>query len=102
MTDRTGIEQAMKLLAKATSTDSDPEAIALVEHVYRLLAKLITEDDLSRGETTFGLSRRERRLISDRRAVTGSQPVTNRGSGELYFEMITTRSLASCGLDLYL
>jgi hypothetical protein len=63
----------MQLLAKAESTDADAEAVALVERSYRLLAEVITQHDLEQGETVFGLRRRERRLLRDRRAERRSR-----------------------------
>lgn len=67
--DRADIERAVKLLAKAASTDSDAEAIALSEHSYRLLARVITSYDVdNRHDARFGAPGRERRLLKDRRA----------------------------------
>ena len=58
------VQTAAKLLAKAQSTTSDPEAIALVERSYGLLARAITAYDL---EHDHGPRRRERRRLPDRR-----------------------------------
>jgi hypothetical protein len=75
--DRTGIEQAAKLLAKAASTDSDAESIALCERSYRLLAQAITAWDVENGQFTFGPEHggRERRLVPDRRAPRVVHPL---------------------------
>jgi hypothetical protein len=64
----------MALLAKAQSTDAQPEAAALVERSYRLLAELITQHDQEQGETLFGPRRRERRFLRDRRGDRRGQP----------------------------
>jgi len=45
--DRSGIRRAAKLLAKAASTDSDDEAIALTLRSYSLLADAINAYDLA-------------------------------------------------------
>ena len=45
--DRSGIKTAARLLAKAESTDSDYEAIALAERSYSLLADTINAYDLA-------------------------------------------------------
>jgi hypothetical protein len=66
--DRPTIQKVAKLLAKAESTDSEPEAIALVEKCYGILAQLLTEHDAaSRVESPAGPRRRERRRLFDRR-----------------------------------
>jgi hypothetical protein len=66
--DRSGIKMALRLLAKAESTDSDPEAIALVERSYSLLADTINAYDLVVAQQS-GPRRRERRRIFDRRSA---------------------------------
>jgi hypothetical protein len=68
--DRSGIKTAARLLAKAESTDSDHEAIALAERSYSLLAETINAYDLA-VESQGGLfaRRRERRRLRDRRSV---------------------------------
>ncbi|HUY22927.1 MAG TPA: hypothetical protein VMV22_11395 [Acidimicrobiales bacterium] len=58
------VQTAAKLLAKAQSTTSPPEAIALVERSYGLLARVITAYDQAND---CGPRRRERRLLPDRR-----------------------------------
>lgn len=65
--DRSGIARAAKLLAKAVSTDSEAEAIALSLRAYSILA-----DNLNAFEaaTTPEPRRRERRRLRDRRAVS--------------------------------
>ena len=73
--DRSGIEKATRLLAKAGSTDSDDEAIALALRSYALLAETINAYDLAREGPPKGARRRERRMLSDRRSAM-------RGSGE--------------------
>jgi hypothetical protein len=61
------VQTAVKLLAKAQSTTSDYEAIALVERSYALLAQVITAYDLE-NDTVGGASRRrERRRLRERR-----------------------------------
>ena len=67
--DRKNMELAANLLAKALRTDFDPEAIALLEKSYSLLAKVITAYDDSVGPASPGGRRRERRLLRDRRAT---------------------------------
>ncbi len=66
--DRTTLATAAQLLAKASSSTVDAEAVAFVEKTYRLLAQVITDYDVSCGATDFGPRRRERRLLRDRRA----------------------------------
>jgi hypothetical protein len=65
--DRPTIQKVSKLLAKAESTDAEPEAIALVEKCYGTLAQVLTAYDATRGETATGGRRRERRRLFDRR-----------------------------------
>jgi hypothetical protein len=76
--DRAAIDQVAKLMAKATSTDYDAEAVALVERAYSLLAGVLSHYDQVSG--TAG--RRERRLIKDRRRgrrdrVYGERPAAS-------------------------
>jgi len=59
---------AVKLMAKAQSTDSDAEAIALVEKSYQLLAGIIAAVDGEARPVTPSPRRRERRYLRDRRA----------------------------------
>ncbi len=59
------VQTASKLLAKAQSTTSDPEAVALVERSYALLAQVINEYDDAEG--AGGPRRRERRRLQERR-----------------------------------
>lgn len=64
-TDRRDVGRAAKLLAKAESTDSPEEAVALALRAYSLVA-----DWLNTCEGTLpGLRRRERRLLRDRRSL---------------------------------
>ena len=76
--DRSGITTAIRLLAKAESTDSDDEAIALTLRSYSLLAQVMNTYDLADGGAPRGARRRERRLLSDRRATA----LTSHDSGE--------------------
>ncbi|MGC8511921.1 MAG: hypothetical protein ACP5P1_02630 [Acidimicrobiales bacterium] len=69
--DRTRLDRALRLLAKAESTQSCEEAVALAQKSYRLLAEMINLYEESSGTTRIGLRRRERRLLNDRRR---SQP----------------------------
>jgi hypothetical protein len=79
--DRATIEKVAKLLAKAESTNSEPEAIALIEKCYRMLAEVINEYDQRSGDAN-GPRRRERRHLFDRRrsrtptAARPNDPVT--------------------------
>ncbi|MGO9582850.1 MAG: hypothetical protein ACLP36_08590 [Acidimicrobiales bacterium] len=66
--DRSAIRMATKLLAKAESTDSDEEAVALAVRSYTLLAEAINAYDLTHEEPS-GRRRRERRRLWDRRSV---------------------------------
>jgi hypothetical protein len=78
--DRTRLDRASRLLAKAESTHSCEEAMALAQKSYRLLAEMINLYEESFGATRVGLRRRERRLLIDRRRAqpapepTGSPP----------------------------
>ncbi len=65
--DRSNLELAAKLLAKAQDTTFDAEAAALTEKAYRLLADVLNayENEL---ESTGAPRRRERRYLRDRRA----------------------------------
>jgi hypothetical protein len=62
---RATVETAAKLLAKAQSTTSDEEAMALVERCYELLARVINAHDEANPVT--GQRRRERRRLAERR-----------------------------------
>ncbi len=61
------VQTAAKLLAKAQSTTSDHEAIALVERSYRLLAKAINAYDAQYDNGAGSPRRRERRRLHERR-----------------------------------
>jgi hypothetical protein len=61
------VQTAAKLLAKAQSTTSDHEAIALVERSYRLLAKAINDYDAQYDNGAGSPRRRERRRLHERR-----------------------------------
>ena len=58
------LDTAVKLLAKAQSTPSEHEAIALVERSYGLLAQVINAYDAAHDA---GPRRRERRRLLERR-----------------------------------
>ena len=61
------VQTAAKLLAKAQSTTSEYEAIALVERSYGLLAQVINEFDLEHDGSPGAGRRRERRRLHERR-----------------------------------
>jgi hypothetical protein len=61
------VQTAAKLLAKAQSTTSEYEAIALVERSYGLLAQVINEFDLEHDGSPGSGRRRERRRLHERR-----------------------------------
>jgi hypothetical protein len=61
------VQTAAKLLAKAQSTTSDHEAVALVERSYSLLAQVITAYDEQHPTGPGGARRRERRRVNERR-----------------------------------
>ena len=65
--DHESIQKVIKLLSKSETTDSEPEAVALVEKGYRMLAKVINEYDERTRDSTQGGQRRERRLLVERR-----------------------------------
>ena len=65
--DRSNLQLAAKLLAKAQNTNFDGEAAALAEKAYRLLADFLNAYE-SELETTDAPRRRERRRLRDRRA----------------------------------
>lgn len=65
--DRSNLQLAAKLLAKAQVTNFDAEAAALAEKAYRLLAQLLNDYEGEAG-STGGARRRERRHLRDRRA----------------------------------
>lgn len=64
-TDRRDVGRAAKLLAKAESTDSPEEAVALALRAYSLVADWLNAREPCNG----GSRRRERRLLRDRRSV---------------------------------
>jgi hypothetical protein len=68
------VQTAAKLLAKAQSTTSEFEAIALVERSYGLLAQVINEFDL-KYDGSAGGRRRERRRLHERRRRPRSDSV---------------------------
>jgi hypothetical protein len=88
--DRSGITTAIRLLAKAESTDSDDEAIALALRCYCLLAQVINIYDLTGGGAPKGARRRERRLLSDRRTA-GSVPRDEDPQAQDSFETAAAR-----------
>ena len=65
--DRNNLRLAAKLLTKAQNTNFDPEAAALAEKAYRLLAELLNSYEGEAG-SAGGARRRERRHLRDRRA----------------------------------
>lgn len=78
------VQTAAKLLAKAQSTTSEYEAIALVERSYGLLAQVINEFDLKHDGSPGGGRRRERRRLHERRRRLRSDVVnggTEDGTG---------------------
>ena len=83
--DRSRLDVARALLAKAGSTKSSEEAVALAQKCYRLLAEHINDYEDTAGATAPGPRRRERRLLQDRRrgfpAPGSSTPSTERQSG---------------------
>jgi len=102
--DRSTIDQVAKMMAKARSTEHEPEAVALVERAYSLLARVLSDYDLASGAP----GRRERRFIRDRRKgrrdrVYGDRPaagpVVSPGDGtERYREIAAdTRRQAGRG-----
>ncbi|HEX4126119.1 MAG TPA: hypothetical protein VHX67_00930 [Acidimicrobiales bacterium] len=65
------IALAARLLVKAQGTTFDAEAAALTAKAYRLLADALNAHD--DGDVSAGATRkRERRLLRDRRATSGS------------------------------
>lgn len=80
--DEVKLQRALKLLIKADRTDYEPEAVALVERSYRLLAQVITEFDERTGyrEPTGG--RRERRFLFDRRRSRLPDPTKQAPPGD--------------------
>ncbi len=76
------VRTAAKLLAKAQSTTSDFEAIALVERSYGLLAEVITAYDQTHDNGPAALRRRERRRLRERRRRPRTDAV-NGPEGEL-------------------
>lgn len=66
------VQTAAKLLAKAQSTTSDHEAIALVERSYHLLAKAINAYD-AQYDNGGSPRRRERRRLHERRRRARSE-----------------------------
>jgi len=75
---RAHIETVQKLLAKAQSTSSDAEAMALVERSYELLARAINEHDEANPN---GARRRERRRLRDRRRRARAEQVAAEPEG---------------------
>lgn len=69
--DRTNLDRAGKLLAKAQGTEFEDEAAALVEKAYVLLAEFLNglEDPQGLGTPGGVARRRERRLLRDRRTA---------------------------------
>ncbi len=88
--DRSGIKTASRLLAKAESTDSQHEAVALVLRAYSLLAEFINAYDTAQAGSSPDARRHERRRLWDRRSrrpaaePTGTVPpaATPTGAGD--------------------
>jgi hypothetical protein len=82
--DRRNLALAAKLLAKAQDTTFEPEAAALTEKAYVLLAEFL--NGIEQGEPRRGLGRRtERRLLHDRRTARrlfGRRSSASRGDPE--------------------
>jgi hypothetical protein len=81
------VDTAAKLLAKAQSTTSEHEAIALVERSYSLLAQAINAYDQAQ-DAAGGVRRRERRRLYERRrrpradsGESGGAAASSDGSG---------------------
>lgn len=85
--DREGVRRASRLLEKALSTNSEPEALALVEKAYPILARVINAAEAELAPAPDG-RRRERRLVKDRRASrrsdAGTQPRNIPGAAAAY------------------
>jgi hypothetical protein len=71
------VQTAAKLLAKAESTTSDHEAIALVERSYALLAQAINAYDVANAS---GPRRRERRRLHERRRRARAESTSTNAS----------------------
>jgi hypothetical protein len=86
------VQTAAKLLAKAQSTTSDHEAIALVERSYGLLAQVINAYDEEHDTVAGGPRRRERRRLYERRrrprADSGTAPVDTGAGAEKRTDVI--------------
>ncbi len=97
--DRCRLDVASALLAKAGSTKSSEEAVALAQKCYRLLAEHINDYEDMVDAAVPGPRKRERRLLQDRRrsfpAPGSSSPSTQRPSGVDWY-----RSSAAAELDV--
>ena len=85
--DRSRLDVASALLAKAGSTKSSEEAVALAQKCYRLLAEHINHYEDMVEAAVPGPRKRERRLLQDRRrgfptpGTSSSSSSTQRPSG---------------------
>ena len=70
--DRSRLDMALRLLAKAGRTSSGEEAVALAQKCYRLLAEQINQYEDAIDASPVGLRKRERRLLRDRRRGTSA------------------------------
>jgi len=103
------VQTAGKLLAKAQSTTSDHEAIALVERSYSLLAQVITAYDQEHPSGSGGARRRERRRLYERRrrsrtdgAKSGSDSVDRTDDSIARYRRIAAGSSRRRGIDVEL
>ncbi len=92
---RATVETAAKLLAKAQSTTSDEEAMALVERCYELLARVINAHDEANPVT--GQRRRERRRLAERRRRARADAKDATASGPTEDSLARYRHLAGDG-----
>ena len=75
--DRVKLGKAAKLLAKAESTNFDPESAALSERAYRMVAEVLNAFD-EESNSQGAPPRRERRNLRERRA---SRKIGRSGGG---------------------
>ena len=75
--DKSKIKLIAKLLEKASSTEYEYEAVALLERSYRLLAEVISNSDVWAQQVDD--SPRERRQLGDRRRQRPRSPYASAG-----------------------
>ncbi len=103
--DREGVRRAGRLLEKALSTSSEPEALALLEKAYPILARVINDAEAEMPPPPDG-RRRERRLLKDRRAgrrqapAPAAAPKTVPGAAAAYREAATPPRRPSGDVDV--